>query len=628
MFPRRRTLVAISVIAAAVFVGARVLYRVVFGGASSGATALPSFPSIRLGGPFSHITLFGPLTLEGLALAALSAVPFATVIVATGLLVALVDPRNLIVLAPRLRIGSSVVLALGIAVSTFPVVLQSVSSARVMSALRGIRPSLKLLVPVLENTLERALGVASALESRGIRRGHTSHDTKGLQGQVSLTEFHVPGRLSSPVSWTVEPGSMVLLTGPTGQGKTTLLEALAGVLDTRGPVVSSGSVAAGVAPGDIAYVPHDPHTLFLTSRVVDDIALGLIARGHQPADARSVAGDILGANGLSDLATREPHQLSSGEAALVALVMILATTPRLVLLDEPLSALDEAHRSIFLAVLEKYHAATGATVVMTDHPRGGDIPAGWEAWQLGDQGIVPGRSLPSEHVSARVPYLRPEPDVVVWISDLSVSRGSRQVLRELECVVRRGETLLITGDNGAGKSTLLDALAMGAPGVTNSLGQQLGDLSPAARVGCVALVPSDPRSLFMTSSVADELAVADATAGVPSGFTGITCESLIPGLITHHAGTHPRDLSRGQQAAVAIAVQMSHKPAVLLLDEPTRGLDERAERAFAEVVACVVETGTAVVIAAHHRDGGSVPASRVLTLIEGALVVSNSEVTS
>jgi energy-coupling factor transport system ATP-binding protein len=421
---------------------------------------------------------------------------------------------------------------------------------------------------------------------------------------------------------------MVLLTGPTGQGKTTLLETLAGVLDTRGPVVSSGSVAAGVAPGDIAYVPHDPHTLFLTSRVVDDIALGLIARGHQPADARSVAGDILGANGLSDLATREPHQLSSGEAALVALVMILATTPRLVLLDEPLSALDEAHRSIFLAVLEKYHAATGATVVMTDHPRGGDIPSGWEAWQLGDQGIVPGRSLPSEHVSARVPYLRPEPDVVVWISDLSVSRGSRQVLRELECVVRRGETLLITGDNGAGKSTLLDALAMGAPGVTNSLGQQLGDLSPAARVGCVALVPSDPRSLFMTSSVADELALADTTAGVPSGFTGITCESLIPGLITQHAGTHPRDLSRGQQAALAIAVQMSHKPSVLLLDEPTRGLDERAERAFAEVVACVVETGTAVVIAAHHRDGGSVPASRVLTLIEGALVVSNSEVTS
>jgi energy-coupling factor transport system ATP-binding protein len=132
----------------------------------------------------------------------------------------------------------------------------------------------------------------------------------------------------------------------------------------------------------------------------------------------------------------------------------------------------------------------------------------------------------------------------------------------------------------------------------------------------------------MTSSVADELALADAVAGVPSGFTGITCESLIPGLITQHSGTHPRDLSRGQQAALAIAVQMSHKPAVLLLDEPTRGLDERAERAFAEVVACVVETGTAVVIAAHHRDGGSVPASRVLTLVDGALAGSTSEVTS
>lgn len=618
----------ISLVAAVVFVGARVLYRVVFGGAASGTTVLPSLPPIRLGGPFSHITLFGSITLEGLALAALSAIPFAAVIVATGLLVALVNPRNLIVLAPRLRYGSSVVLALGIAVSTFPVVLQSVSTTRAMSALRGIRPSLRLLVPVLENTLERALGVASALESRGIRRGHRSRDTHSQQGPVALTEFHVPGRLASPVSWTLEPGSKVLVTGPTGQGKTTLLDALAGVLDTRGPVASGGSVVAGVAPRDTAYVPHDPHTLFLTSRVVDDIALGLIARGQHPAEARGMARDILSANGLSDLSTREPHQLSSGEATLVALVMVLATTPRLVLLDEPLSALDEAHREIFLDVLQKHCDATAATVIMTDHPRGGSLPAQWQPWQLGDQGIAPGRYSPSNELSVRVPYLSPEPDAVLALSNLSVSRGDQHIIRALECVVLRGEILLITGDNGAGKSTLLEALAAGVAGVTNSSGQQLGDLTPAHRVRSVAVVPSDPRSLFMTSSLAEELALADAGAGVPAGFTGITCESLIPGLITQHSGTHPRDLSRGQQAALAIAVQMSHKPSVLLLDEPTRGLDERAERAFAEVVACVVETGTAVVIAAHHRDGGAVPASRVLTLVEGVLVSSASGVTS
>lgn len=628
MFPRRRTLVAISVVAATVFVGARVLYRVVFGGASGGATALPSFPQVRLGGPFSHITLFGPLTLEGLALAAFSALPFAAVIVVTGVLVALVDPRNLIVVAPRLRWGSSVVLALGIAVTTFPVVIQSVSAVKAMRGLRGLRPRFRLFVPVLEVTLERALGVASALESRGIRGQSRPHPATGHDGRLSCGAFHVPGRLASAVTWTLEPGSTILLTGPTGQGKTTLLQALAGVLDTRGPVASGGSVAVGCEPSDVAYVPHDPHTLFLTSRVIDDIALGLIARGHKPAEARTVAAQKLEDAGLSRLAETEPHRLSSGEAALVALVMVLATIPRILLLDEPLSALDERNRGVFLGTLQSYCAVTGATVVMTDHPRSAELPAGWEPWQLSDQGIARGRFSPVVEPSVRVPYPSPEPDRVLSVSGLNLSFGDHHILRDVHCCVTRGEILLITGENGAGKSTLLDALATGASGVTNGAGHHLSDVSPTVRVRSVALVPSDPSSLFMTSSVTEELTLADVSAGVPTGFTGITCESLIPGLIDEHAGTHPRDLSRGQQAALAIALQMSHKPAVLLLDEPTRGLDERAERAFADVVTCVVETGTAVVVAAHHRDAGSVPSSRVLTLSGGALVSRTSEVIS
>jgi energy-coupling factor transport system ATP-binding protein len=144
--------------------------------------------------------------------------------------------------------------------------------------------------------------------------------------------------------------------------------------------------------------------------------------------------------------------------------------------------------------------------------------------------------------------------------------------------------------------------------------------SARERVGTVALVPSEPSSLFLCSSVAEELALADKVAGVPQGFTALTFESLLSGETEALGTTHPRDLSRGQQACLAIAVQMSHKPAVVLLDEPTRGLDEAAEAAFAEVVGCVVETGTAVVIAAHHRDAGSLVASRVLLLEAGQLV--------
>lgn len=623
MVHRPRTLILVSLAAGLAFVLARVLYRVVFGGAASGTTLLPSSPRIQLSGPFSHIAAFGPVTLEGIAQAALSAVPFALVIIATGGLVALCDPRALVVLAPRLRVGSSLVLAVGLAVSTFPAIAHSVARAREISRLRGIKPGVRSLVSVLELTLEKALGMAAALESRGIR-GHKLSVEPGLPAKprpaVTLVEFSVPGRIPSPLSARIDLGARIRLTGATGSGKTTLLQAIAGVLELRGETGSLGTRDRGVAARDVAYLPHDPRAIFLTSRVVDDVALGLISRGHGRDDARSAASKALEAAGLGDLADRDPSTLSSGEAALVALCVLVVTEPTLLLLDEPLSALDEAHRAVFLGLLNNYAVTTDVAIVMTDHPRHGCVPSGFEAWQIGEQGFMPGRFTRTPSFPKRTPVSLPEPDGVLVVQDLSVDYEERSVLKSVSLEVRRGETVLITGDNGAGKSTLLEAIATGQNSRAPHDSRALIDCTPQERVGTVALVPSEPSSLFLCSSVAEELALADKFAGVPQGFTALTFESLLSGETEALGTTHPRDLSRGQQACLAIAVQMSHKPAVVLLDEPTRGLDEAAEVAFAEVVGCVVETGTAVVIAAHHRDAGSLVASRVLLLEAGQLV--------
>jgi energy-coupling factor transport system ATP-binding protein len=617
MVHRPRTLIVVSIVAGLAFVVARVLYRVVFGGAASGATPLPSFPRVQLSGPFSHITLFGPVTLEGIGFAALSAVPFAVVVFATGALVALFDPRALVVLAPRLRVGSSLVLAVGLAVSTFPVIVQSVGRAREISGLRGIKPGTRSLVSVLELTLEKALGMAVALESRGIR-GHKHLVKPGPP--VSLAGFSVPSRISRPLRATIDPGARILLTGATGSGKTTLLQAIAGVLESRGETGSLGVLSLGVAAGDVAYLPHDPRAIFLTSRVVDDVALGLIARGQGRDDAKSFASAALADAGLRDLADRDPSTLSSGEAALAALCVLVVTKPKLLLLDEPLSALDEAHRAEFLSLLEDYGSAGDVAIVMTDHPRHGCVPGGFEAWQIGEHGLVPGRFTSTPSFPKRTPVLLPEPDRVLVVQDLSVDYAERSVLNSVSLEVRRGETVLIIGDNGAGKSTLLEAIATGQNSRAPHDSQELTQRTPQERVATVALVPSEPGSLFLCSSVAEELALADKVAGVPEGFTALTFDSLLPGGSEALGTTHPRDLSRGQQACLAIAVQMSHKPAVVLLDEPTRGLDEAAEAAFAEVIGCVLETGTAVVIAAHHRDAGSLVASRVLRLEAGHLI--------
>lgn len=617
MLHRPRTLIVVSLVAGLAFVLARVLYRVVFGGAASGTTLLPSFPRIELSGPFSHITLFGPITIEGLGFAALSAVPFAVVIVATGSLLALFDPRGLVVVAPRLPVGSSVVLAVGLAFSTFPVILQSAGRAREIGQLRGFTRGLRSLVVVLELTLEKALGMATAMESRGIR-GQQVPATPGPP--VEIKDFVVPGRIKIPLSGTVAPSAKILLTGATGSGKSTLLQAIAGVLELRGELRTRGSINRGVASRDVAYLPHDPRAIFLTSRVLDDVALGLIARGHERDEAKIHASMALERAGLDRLANREPSTLSSGEAALAALCVLVATEPALVLLDEPLSALDEDHTALFLRLLENYASGEDVTVIMTDHPRHGFIPEGFEPLQIGDEGFKPGRYTSAPSFPQRTPALIPEPDRVLVTHDLSVTHDNRVVLDSVSLEIRRGETVLITGDNGVGKSTLLEELARGRSTRTPLGPRELAESAPQQRVGAVALVPSEPSSLFVCSSVGEELALADKVAAVSDGFTALTFESLLRGGTEALTATHPRDLSRGQQACLAIALQMSHKPAVLLLDEPTRGLDEVAEAAFAEVVGCVVETGTAVVIAAHHRDAGNVVAARVLRLDAGQLV--------
>ena len=625
-------LLAISVAGAVGFVVLRVLYRVVFGGAGSGNTALPSLAPVRLQGPFSHIVLFGPVTLEGIAQAAMSGVPFALAILITGALVAAWDPRGLITLAPRAPFANSLLLAAGIAVSLFPVVIDSISRSRRISALRGLKPGLLSVIPLLETTIERSVQIARALESRGLRSRRSAVKQEApVVGRpvIQLAEFTVPNRGFGPANWEVVAGSAIVLTGATGSGKTTLLESLAGLVNLRGDTPVAGESWVGVESADIAYLPHDPASIFLTSRVIDDVALGLIARGLPKGPARHTARETLSRWGLGDLADRVPGTLSSGEAATVALVTLLATKPKLLLLDEPLSSLSTMSITRFMEILEGYRRDTASTVIMTDHPKRSSGPAGYDYWQVHSGGIAPGKHRATPVVTPRIPYRAPERDVVLSVSDLRVSHGEKAVLVGVSLEITRGETCVIVGDNGAGKTTALEAIAQATGSCVVVGGRELRALGTRDRVRTVALVPSDPAELFLTSTVADELRLADRIARATSGLTALTLQSILPSDWQGElrGATHPRDLSRGQQAALAIAIQLSHKPSVLLLDEPMRGLDEAARHALVEVVACVVESGTAIVVASHHADQEDLPHDRVLHLKDGILSEGLVEVT-
>lgn len=622
---RRSTLLLVGALGALGFVLLRVVYRIVFGGAGTGATILPHFPALRLGGPFSHIQLFGPVTVEGLIQAVVGAVPFAAVILVTASAVALIDTSKILLLAPRLTVGSRLVGALGIAFSTFPVVVSSAQHAKKTASLRGLKPGLRLFTPVLEKTLERAREIAVALETRGIV-GHHPAPLTHTAGEplVVCREFFVPHRMAGPVTLELQPGLSVTLTGATGSGKTTLLEAIAGVLHQQGVTTTSGSLVLGVPPTRCAYLPHNPVSLFLTTTVRDDVALGLIVRGVQSEDAVRRAAGVLEDLGISHLAGKSPWTLSSGEAVLAGLAVVVVTEPQVLLLDEPLTALDAPHRDTFVRALARYQARSRAAVVVTHHPVDVQTLPGFTEFVLTPTGLIPGRFVSTYTPAARLHPAPSEGDVVASVRDLSVVFDTTRVLNAISFDIHRGDVVVITGRNGVGKSTLIQALFDADPGSVSVLGRDLGAVAPHERPALLAVVPSNPADLFVTSSVAEEVALADRVAGVDKGFTQRTLESILPEpwhqevLSASHL-THPRDLSRGQQAALAVALQLSHTPAVVVLDEPTRGLDESARQAFAEVVGCVVETGTAVVLASHHEDSDGVTPTRRFVLADGRL---------
>jgi ABC-type multidrug transport system ATPase subunit len=329
-------------------------------------------------------------------------------------------------------------------------------------------------------------------------------------------------------------------------------------------------------------------------------------------DARSIANakarDLLSQWGLSHLSTSPPSELSAGEAVMVGCVALIARSPSLLLLDEPLHSLDSESRRKLLEQLQEL-AASGATVAMTDYRSKELEGIDAEFYSLSPDGLVPGRYVPRSSLSpAMIPRPRPEPDVVARFEDLAAVFGERTVFDGLTVELRRGLATVISGDNGVGKTTLVSLIAA----------QSL------ERGGDVAYVPSEPSDLFFTDSVAAELDLADTAAGAAPGLTRLTLEAILSGpwrkaILEEMAQTHPRDLSRGQQMALAIAIQMSHKPLVLALDEPTAGLDATAVETLMAVLECAMETGVSLLVATQEPDTCASLSGERLVLSAGLL---------
>lgn len=512
----------------------------------------------------------------------------------------------------------------------------------------------------------------------------------------------------SGVDLTVPEGELVLLVGPSGVGKSTLLGAVSGLVPhftggrLSGRVTVDGRDTRTHKPRELAdlvgTVGQDPLSHFVTDTVEDELAYGMESLGLAPDVMRRRVEETLDLLGLAGLRDRPIATLSGGQQQRVAIGSVLTPHPRVLVLDEPTSALDPAAAEEVLAVLQRLVHDLGTTVLMAEHrlervvqyadqvvllPSPGAAPvmgaptdvmavspvhppvvalgrlAGWEPLPLSVRdarrrasgmrerlaGVVPQpvggvadqRLLPPPPLApaprrgalarlfGRAPQEAPAPepvggDAAARVERLGVRRGRIEALRRVSLTVGPGETVALMGRNGAGKSTLLGALVGMVEPTSGSVltgGRTPHRTPPREMVRRVGLVPQEPRDLLYADTVTAECAAADADAGAEPGSCRALVSELLPGVADD---THPRDLSEGQRLALALALVLTARPPLLLLDEPTRGLDYAAKARLVGVLRALAAEGHAIVLATHDVELAAELAHRVVILADGEVV--------
>jgi len=489
----------------------------------------------------------------------------------------------------------------------------------------------------------------------------------------------LPGRpepVLADLDLRIAEGELCLVVGRTGSGKSTLLRCINGLV----PHFSGGALAGRVTvggrdtrtarPRDLAdlvgAVGQDPVATFVTDRVSDELAFAMESLGVPPAVMRRRVEETLDLLGLTEVRDRPLLSLSGGQQQRVAIGAVLTAQPRVLVLDEPTSALDPQAAEEVLAVLTRLVHDLGLTVVLSEHrlervvqyadtvvhlPGGGQPVAGGDpASVLAGASVAPpvvalGRLAGWSPLRLSVrdarraagplrerlalapppPAARPRPagTPVVAVTALSVRRGDVLALRRVDLAVHRGEVVAVMGRNGAGKSTLLGCLAgllrPGSGQVTVD-GLRPADVPARRLVRSVGLVPQEPGDLLGAATVAAECAQADTDAGLARGATAGVLERLAPGLGAEREQAHWRDLSEGQRLSLALAVVLAAAPPVLLLDEPTRGLDYPSKERLAAILAELAAAGHAVVLATHDVELAAEVADRTVVLADGEVV--------
>ncbi len=470
------------------------------------------------------------------------------------------------------------------------------------------------------------------------------------------------------VSFSLEKGDFALLFGPTGSGKTTLLKLLKREIRPLGEM--SGRITFDGIPLDelddrtsafkIGYVCQSPEQQIVTDKVWHELAFGLENLGLDSGEIRRRVAEMAAFFGIEEWFDRRVSALSGGQKQLLNLASVMVMQPDILLLDEPTAQLDPIAASEFIATVAKLNSELSLTVLMIEHrleetlPLAGKLialkngalyacgqtrptceklrgdrefypylPAAVRLWtHFGETNACPltvneGRRYIESTFDDKIKSLPETPLNAHGEEALSFKNvffryawRENDVLRGVSFTVYQNEIFCILGGNGSGKSTLLGCAAKTHEpyaGEIRVFGKKIKEYKNQSLYNnCLALLPQDVQTVFLKNSVREELEGADT-------------ENL-PFDLTPFMDMHPYDLSGGQQQLVAMAKVLALKPRLLMLDEPTKGLDANTKNRFGAIIRSLRDASVSVLIVTHDVEFACAVADRCALCFLGEII--------
>lgn len=477
-------------------------------------------------------------------------------------------------------------------------------------------------------------------------------------------------------SLSIHPGEFLVLCGPSGCGKSTLLRQLKTVLAPYG--ICSGSILFDGVPLDeldnqfqsqkIGFVLQSPDNQIVTDKVWHELAFGLESLGYDNPTIRRRTAEMASFFGIESWFYKNVTELSGGQKQLLNLASVMAMQPSVIILDEPTSQLDPIAASDFLAAVGKINRELGTTVILTEHRLEEALPLAsrvavmdngrllccdspievgrrlkeqghsmflamptamriWDA--VGSSAPCPitvrdGRnwlsSFASEHPFREIP---PEPsrnypqEPVIEADELwfKYEKESADVVRGLSVSVRKGEFLALLGGNGTGKTTSLKLLA-------GLLKPYRGEIRVSGSIG---VLPQNPQALFVKKTVREDLfeVLRDRKCSMEVR-TGKVSRVVQLCRLENLLDRHPYDLSGGEQQRAALAKVLLLDPEILLMDEPTKGLDAEFKQAFAEIVQVLLRRDVTVLMVSHDIEFCARYTHRCALFFDGGIVTEDT----